>query len=139
MYIGMAVAKFWDGEVIEQRERSQASLDSAESRQNSTESQWVTYSKIENLYAYLRDKRGYDNMDEYIREEVLLLSGVDYTMLEKIVGECASRVYNALRHQNIEPGTRDAFNAYVACLHQLYLMGAAMQLKRMGYHMTKMN
>jgi len=24
-------------------------------------------------------------------------------------------------------------------LHQLYLMGAAMQLKRMGYHMTKMN
>ena len=32
-----------------------------------------------------------------------------------------------------------AFNGYVACLHQLYLMGAAMQLKRMGYHMTKMN
>ena len=24
-------------------------------------------------------------------------------------------------------------------LHQLYLFGAAMQLKRMGYHMTKMN
>ena len=32
-----------------------------------------------------------------------------------------------------------AFNGYVACLHQLYLFGAAMQLKRMGYHMTKMN
>ena len=26
----------------------------------------------------------------------------------------------------------------VACLHQLYLFGTAMQLKRMGYHMTKM-
>ena len=26
----------------------------------------------------------------------------------------------------------------VACLHQLYLFGAAMQLKRMGYHMTKL-
>ena len=87
----------------------------------------------------MRDKRGYDCMDEYIREEVLLLSGVDYTVLEKIVGECASRVYNALRHQNIEPGTKDAFNAYIACLHQLYLMGCAMQLKRMGYRMTKMN
>jgi hypothetical protein len=24
-------------------------------------------------------------------------------------------------------------------LHQLYLFGAAMQLNRMGYHMTKMN
>ena len=114
MYIGMAVAKFWDVE-------------------------WEIYSKIENLYAFMRDKRGYDSMDEYIREEVLLLSGVDYTVLEKIVGECASRVYNALRHQDIEPGTRDAFNAYVTCLRQLYLMGAAMQLKRMGYRMTKVN
>ena len=59
--------------------------------------------------------------------------------MEKVTGECASRVYNALMHQRLEPGTKEAFNSYVACLHQLYLMGVAMQLKRMGYHMTKMN
>ena len=86
----------------------------------------------------MRDKRGYDAMDEYVREEVLLLKGADYTVLEKLVGECASRIYNALLRQNIEPGTKEAFNAYVASLHQLYLMGAAVQLKRLGYHMTKM-
>ena len=97
MYIGMAVAKFWDAE-------------------------WEIYSKIDNLYAYMRDKRGYDAMDEYIREDVLLLQGV----------------YNALMHQRIEPGTKEAFDAYVSCLHQLYLFGVAMQLNRMGYHMTKM-
>ena len=34
---------------------------------------------------------------------------------------------------------RDHINAYVSCLHQLYLFGAAMQLNRMGYHMTKIN
>ena len=78
-------------------------------------------------------------MDEYIREEVLLLRGDDYTALEKLVGECASRIHNVLRHQNIEPGTREAFDAYVACLRQLYQMGMAVQLKRMGYRMTKMN
>ena len=111
MYIGMAVAKMWDTE-------------------------WEIYSKIDDVYAYMRGKRGYDGLDEYIREEVLLLAGADYVGLEKLVGECASRVYNALRRQNIEPGTREAFNAYVACLHQLYLMGVAVQLKRMGYHMT---
>ena len=139
MYIGMAVAKLWDTEweVMEQREQSDACIDSAESRQNSTEGQ--IYSNLDNLYVYLRDKRGYDSMDEYIREEVLQLTGVDYTALEKLVGECASRVYNALMHQRIEPGTKEAFNAYVSCLHQLYLMGVAMQLKRMGYHMTKMS
>jgi hypothetical protein len=78
-------------------------------------------------------------MDEYIREEVLLLQGADYSMLEKLTGECASRVYNALMHQRLEPGTKEAFNSYVACLHQLYLFGAAIQLKRMGYRMTQMN
>lgn len=114
MYIGMAVAKMWDTE-------------------------WEIYSKIEDLYTYMRDKRGYDSMDEYIREEVLLLRGVDYTVLERVTGECASRVYNTLMHQHIEPGTREAFNGYVASLHQLYLMGVAAQLKRMGYHMVKIN
>ena len=74
IYIGMAVAKMWDTE-------------------------WEIYSKIEDLYAYMRDKRGYDAMDEYIREDVLLLQGIDYTVLEKVAGECASRVYNALMHQ----------------------------------------
>ena len=63
-------------------------------RQNSTEGQ--IYSKVDDLYAYMRDKRGFDAMDEYIREDVLLLRGIDYTVLEKLVGECASRVYNAL-------------------------------------------
>ena len=89
-------------------------------------------------YAYMRDKRGYDAMDEYIREDVLLLKGVDYTALEKVTGECASRVYNALMHQRIEPGTKEAFDAYVSCLHQLFLFGVAMQLNRMGYYMKKM-
>jgi hypothetical protein len=113
MYIGMAVAKLWDTE-------------------------WEIYSKLDNLYTYLRDKRGYDTMDEYIREEILLLQGASYTNLEKLTGECASRTYNALMHQRYEPGTKEAFNGYVACLHQLYLMGAAIQLKQMGYHMTAM-
>ena len=113
MYVGMAVAKYWDSE-------------------------WEIYSKLPDLYVYMRDKRGYDSMDEYIREEVLQLTGNEYTALEKMVGECASRVYNALMRQQIEPGTKEAFNAYVSCLHQLYLMGAAVQLKRMGYHMTRM-
>ena len=114
MYIGMAVAKFWDEE-------------------------WEIYGNIKDLYSYMRDKRGYDCMDEYIREEVLRVKGADYDALEKLVGECASRVTNILRHQNIEPGTKEAFNAYVSCLHRLYMFGAAMQLNRMGYHMTKMN
>ena len=112
MYVGMAVAKLWDTE-------------------------WEIYSELPDLYVYIRDKRGYDCMDDYIREEILQLSGGEYVALEKMVGECAARVHNALTRQQIEPGTKEAFNAYVSSLHQLYLMGVAVQLRRMGYHMTK--
>lgn len=113
MYVGMAIAKFWDTE-------------------------WQKYSTIENIYLYLRDKRGYDAMDDFIREEVLGLQGDAFNALERLVGECASRTYSQLRHASFEPGTKDSFNAFVECLHQLYLMGASVQLKRMGYRMTKM-
>ena len=76
-------------------------------------------------------------MDEYVRRDFLKLSSKDFAAAEKLVSECAARVHNTLMHQNIEPGTKEAFFGYVACLHQLYLFGVAVQLKRMGYHMTQ--
>lgn len=109
MYIGMAVAQFWDED-------------------------WTVYASINDLYVYLRDKRGYDYMDEYIRQGVLKLSGKEYQALEKLVGECASRTNNKLTRAPFEPGTPAAFHAYTAALHQLFLMGAAVQLYRLGYH-----
>lgn len=112
MYIGMAVAKLWDDE-------------------------WEIYSQVEDLYIYMRDKRGYDSLDEYIREDVLMVRGEDYEALAHVVNECATRVDFDLMREQIEPGTKEAFEAYVTCLRQLYLFGMAMQLKRMGYHMEK--
>ena len=107
MYVGMAVAKYWDED-------------------------WSIYNKVENLYTYLRDRIDYDHMDDYICEKVLLLSADERKSLTAIVGECAARTNSLLRHLPIEAGSKEAFMAYVAALHQLYLMGAAMQLKRHG-------
>ena len=112
MYVGMAVAKLWDAD-------------------------WKQYAALPDLYLFLREPRGYDAMDEYIREKVLHLAPKAYADTEQLVGECASRTYSLLRHSGYEAGTKEAFRAYVACLHQLYLMGAAVQLHRMGYHMVK--
>lgn len=75
---------------------------------------WMMYIG-DDLYAYLRDKRGYDHMDEYIREEVLQLSGADYTLLEKQTGECASRVYNALVRQHIAEGVAMGYS-HIFCI-----------------------
>ena len=113
MFIAMAVAKFWDQD-------------------------WERYDKVENLYTMLRDKRGYDNLDEYILDEVLDLHGDEAEQMQNLVGDCAERVKRALFRLDVEPGTVDAFKAYVACLQAMYQMGMAVQLKSMGYHMTKL-
>ncbi len=113
MYVGMAVTRYWDDD-------------------------WTYYSHLADLYTHVRDKRGYDNLDDYVRQEVLHLSGDDYDAAERLVADTAERVYAALRHQHIEPGTPEAFKAYVACLHQLYLMGMALELHHLGYHMHKL-
>jgi len=113
MYVGMAIAKYWDED-------------------------WELYSKVENLYAYLRDQTDFDHTDDYIREKVLLLNVDEANDLERLVGECAARTYSQLRRLNIEPSTKDAYRAFVEALHQLYNFGVAVELKRLGYHMTAM-
>ena len=100
MYVGMAVAKYWDED-------------------------WELYSKVENLYAYLREK-------------VLLLNAEEANALERLVGECAARTYSQLRRLNIEPSTKEAYRAFVEALRQLYKFGVAIELKRLGYRMTAM-
>ena len=112
MFIGMAIAKYWDTD-------------------------WELYSKVGDLYKYLRDQRDFDHMDDYVCENVLLMRPDEHKRITDIVGECASRTHNLLFHQHLQPGTREAFLGYVAAIHQMYLMGMAMQLKAMGYHMTK--
>ncbi len=61
MYIGMAIAKYWDED-------------------------WELYNKVDNLYLYLRDRIDYDHMDEYILQKVLLLSEDDQKFWLEVVG-----------------------------------------------------
>lgn len=113
MFVGMAIAKYWDED-------------------------WELYGKVENLYLYLRDRIDFDHMDDYICQQVLLLDENAHKALSNIVAECAVRTYNTLIHQGLEPGTEAAFRGFIAALHQMYLMGAAVQLNSMGYHMTRL-
>lgn len=114
MYVGMALAKYWDEE-------------------------WELYSKVEDLYKYLRDRIDFDHMDDYICETVLLLNEEEHKALNNIVAECASRTYNLLIHQGLQPGTEEAFRGFIAAIHQMFLMGIAIELKTLGYHMTKLS
>lgn len=111
MFIGMAMAYYWDTD-------------------------WARYSAEKNLYESLRDVNGYDNLDETVVETLLGKTGEEADKVTALVAECASRADSLLRHEHIEPGTEASFGCYVASLHQLYLLGMAMELNDLGYHMT---
>lgn len=113
MYVGMAIAKYWDED-------------------------WELYGKVDDLYKYLRERIDFDHMDDYITTNVLALDEDGTKALRDIVAECAQRSYTLLRHSHLEPGTEEAFRGFIAAIHQMYLMGTAIELKSLGYHMTKL-
>lgn len=113
MYLGMAVARYWDED-------------------------WAYYSKM-NLYEVLRDKRGFDYMDEEIRQKVLGMGGEEFTNCEKLVQNCAQQVLNKIRHENISPQSPLAFHVFVRSIKVLYKIGASVELRALGYKFEKAN
>lgn len=121
MYLGMAVAHYWDVD-------------------------WVVYGKIPGLYEYIRDKRGFDCMDEYVRETVLGFKPDanapkgqmqnDYDAAEELVRMLATISLTQIRREQIEPQSSMAFRVYVRSIHALYVIGASVELYRLGYKMT---
>lgn len=114
MFVGMAMAYYWDTD-------------------------WEANANRTDYYEALREKNGYDNLDETVVKTVLGYDGEAADKMIELVAECASRVYNLLSHEQVENGTQEAFGCYVAALHQLYLAGMQMQLNALGYHMTPLN
>ncbi len=112
MYVGMALAKYWDED-------------------------WELYSKVENHYEYLRDRIDFDHMDDYICEKVLLLNEEAHKAVTNVVAECASRSYSKLIHLNLQLEARKP-SAVSLPPFTMFLMGIAVELKMLGYHMTKM-
>lgn len=114
MFVGMALAWYWDNDFQKLHDEGAPAI-----------------------YRQLRDAEGYDTMDEYILRDILGLKGEEAEKTSNVVAEAAARVYHHMQ-RCLEPGTAQAVNGYIASLNQLYLMGVAMQLNAMGYHMTKM-
>lgn len=111
MFVGMAMAYYWDTD-------------------------WVANAERTDYYEALRDKDGYDNLDDTVVKTVLGYEGEAAEKIIELVAECASRVNSLLAHEHVENGSEAAFGCYVASLHQLYLAGMEMELNALGYHMT---
>lgn len=115
MYVGLAMAKYWDDD-------------------------WATYGQHPNLYEHLRDVRGFDYLDEVVREELYgyKRDGKGYTDCEDLIRSCAQMANDQIRHEQIEPSTPLAFHVFARSIKVLYLTGAAIGLTKLGYKMEAM-
>ncbi|MCQ2226596.1 MAG: hypothetical protein MJZ01_01650 [Bacteroidales bacterium] len=112
MYMGMAVASMWDRD-------------------------WERYSQIENLYEYVRNIRGFDYLDEVVREQILGLHDAEFKAAEQLVQRCSQMALDAIRHEQIESQSPMAFHVFARSTKVLFNAGAATVLFGLGYKLVK--
>ena len=114
-YIGMALAQFWDMD-------------------------WENYKDIQ-LYQHLVKPRGFDEMDEYILEEVLKIKidSSEAQSIENKVRSLTEIVLSQIRQEQIEPQSVMAFHVFAASVELMFVFGVSFELQRLGYKYTKIN
>ena len=68
-----------------------------------------------------------------VRGDVLTLDGESYDEMEELVRKTSSMVLSHIRHEQIEPQSPMAFHVFARSIRVLYKIGAAVELKNLGY------
>lgn len=84
--------------------------------------------------------QGFDDMDEHIIYEILGLvhDGYEAKQLEQVIRHCGEAAVSAIRHEHVEPQSPMAFHVFARTCKVMFRLGAAMELKRLGYKFEKL-
>lgn len=112
-YLGLAVAWGWDKD-------------------------WANCSKAS--YKSYYGAQGFDDMDEHIVRDLLglLLDGYEARRLEELIRRCGEAAVARIRHERIEPQSPMAFHVFARACKVMFRIGAALELKRLGYKFEKL-
>lgn len=85
-------------------------------------------------------EQGFDDMDEHIVQHVLGLSleSKEAQALESVIRSCAQTAVTLIRREQIEPQSPMAFHVFARAIKVMYRVGAALELKRLGYKFEEM-
>ena len=80
-------------------------------------------------------------MDEHIMYKILKLVPEDKATkeLEDMIRRCAEMAVNMIRHERVEPQSPAAFYIFTRAIKVMYRVGAALELKRLGYKLELVN
>lgn len=109
-YVGMGVAVLWD-------------------------TQWEKHATTPDTYQLFKSPRGFDEMDEYILEELLgiAVDSSDFLSIEKFLRASAENALTLIRKENIPPQSVEAYQLFSDCVTVFYRLGASMCLYGRGY------
>lgn len=113
-YAGMAVAQWWDQD-------------------------WGRHHGA--AYASLHGPRGFDDMDEHIVQHILgyTLDSPEAKQIMNMLLCCAQKAVTFIQHEHIEAQTVKAFHIFARTVKVMYRIGAALQLRRLGYKFHKVD
>ena len=83
---------------------------------------------------------GFDDMDEHITQKILGLSLDNQVAkdFEDMIRRCAQTTVTFIRREEVQPQSEMAFYIYARAIKVMFRIGAAMELKRLGYKFQKM-
>jgi len=92
-------------------------------------------------YEALQGSRGFDDMDEHILQNILgySLDSEEAGQISNIMLCCAQKAVTYIRHEHIEAQTVKAFHIFARSVRVMFKIGAALQLRRLGYRFHKVD
>ncbi|MEG0011854.1 MAG: hypothetical protein RR061_02615 [Muribaculaceae bacterium] len=119
-YYGMGAASLWDGA-------------------------WERVKDIPDLYVDIRDKRGFDNLDDYVIEGLMDIhadrNAVDAENAKRLtstIQDCAELAHTLIRKECIEPQSIEAFHMFAKTTEVFFKLGVSLALFGLGYKYEKM-
>ncbi|MFR9503991.1 MAG: hypothetical protein SNH73_06040 [Rikenellaceae bacterium] len=99
------------------------------------DTRWEEYSSKEDLYTVLATPRGFDEMDEYVLEEMLgyTLEGEEATKIEDLFRAGATTALTMIRKESIEAQSVMAFYIFARSAKVFFRLGVAVGLRILGY------
>ena len=113
-YLGMGMAALWD-------------------------TSWDKFKNREDIYKFFVSARGFDEMDEFVVEEMLSLKldSPEATSIENAFRSFANTTIAMMRGEGIESQSADAFYLFSNATMLFFNIGVAIELKQLGYKYEK--
>ncbi|MBR4809369.1 MAG: hypothetical protein IK031_03710 [Bacteroidales bacterium] len=84
-------------------------------------------------YSFFLGGRGFDDMDDHITGSILKDNGFSVAAMQS----CALEANHFLMKSGTEAGTAEAYRFFLVSMEVMYKLGAAIELKHLGYEFHK--